>query len=126
MEQEIIAGRKALAFTQIPHWVLLSGVSARAVQLYTLYHMHANGQRGDGQVWPSRAFLAWAMGMSKGAKIDRYNKELVQLGAIDIRKKKHLRGWHNIITVHETPPEAYTGSFDLTQHHATYRQLMEG
>lgn len=111
---ELIAGRRA-PYSQLGDWVMLSGASAQACKLYWIYVAHINRSRGDNRVWPKREDLAELLGSSVDT-VDRYNKELSKLGALDIiarRYSNNLRA-RNAYRVHETPPAGYAGPLGLS------------
>lgn len=113
----ILLGRKSPdLFAKVPVWLVLAGASARALQLYVIYHMHVNMLRGDMTVWPKRKQLAALAGFDKVGSIDRYNAELVKLGAIKLIPRRGENGskLSNVIVLHETPPEGYQGPLTLT------------
>lgn len=119
---EVGAGRRA-PFTQLGDWVALSGISSHAKALYWHLSMHLNMERGDFEVWPSRAALAEWLGIKKVAGIDRYLDELTQLGAIETHRRRYMGGMRarNRYIIHQTPPDGYTGPRSLSEWYTTRR-----
>jgi hypothetical protein len=111
---ELARGRRA-PYTQVGDWVALSTVSRGAKALYWLLAAHVNPQRDDGGVWPSRRALAEALGYAKVESVDPLVKELTQLGAVEVERRRHANGAPapNRYVVHETPPAGYTGPTSL-------------
>ena len=119
---EIAAGRRA-PFTQLGDWVALSGVSPQAQAIYWHLSMHLNQQRGDFEVWPTRATLARWCGYSREQSVDRYLDELVELNAIEVYQRRYGTGMRrrNVYVVHQQPPEGYTGPRSLQEWYARER-----
>ena len=112
-------GRRA-PFTLAPDWVALSGVSNNAKVLFWHIAMHVNNTRGDHAAWPGRPVLARRMGYSRADKVDRYIRELIDLGAIECFEREREDGGQasNHYVVHETPPPGYTGPASLADAYA--------
>lgn len=105
-----IRGGRKFPYTTVGDWVLMSGVSSRAVHVYTLLRMHVNTERGDEKVWPSQATLAAMVGVKKYDVVAAAIKELVSIGAVEVLPtKKGANGRRNEYVVHEAPPEGYAG-----------------
>lgn len=117
-EVPVVEGRRA-PFTMVADWVALAEASPQAKLLYVLYAMHVNQGRGDGAVWPRRRWLAELMGFKKVCSLDRYNHELVALGAIDLEPRWIAPGVRgaNLVRVHMTPPDGYDGPASLREHY---------
>ena len=120
------AGRVApRVFGQPGTWVVLSDVSPGAKALYTLYCAHVEfGREGESATaWPSLAtiggILAKAGSATTERTISKWNRELEELGAIDIDRQS---GKHHVYTVHQIAPEGYTGYVTLGD---MYRQRAE-
>src|SRR5690349_16313556 len=79
-------------FTQTPWWLTASGISGNAHKLYSvLMHFADNTTL---VAWPSRATLAKAMGMNRPQSLDRYIEELVDAGAVRVRRRQAAGGVH--------------------------------
>jgi hypothetical protein len=66
-------------FTLIPEWVLDSGISPRALQLYAMLGRYADE---DGACWPARSTLAARMRCSSDV-VDRAKNELLEIEALE-------------------------------------------
>lgn len=88
-------------FAIVPEWVLYSDVSANAVRLYGTLRRFADQQ---GHAYPARKTLAERMKVST-ATVDRAVIELVELGAIDVKRRPDPSGdWtSNSYFVRSTP-----------------------
>jgi len=86
-------------FVIIPQWVLMSPISDGALRLYAVLMKHADNMTGE--AFPSRGTLAREIGKKSVRSIDGYIKELEQLGALRVerRKKSNLENWSNLYTV---------------------------
>lgn len=123
---EIQAGRRA-PFTQIGDWVLLSGVSDRAVALYCRLAMHVNVQRSDTDVWPAMEVLAEFADFNKPESITPYMDELVVIGAVAVERTRYagaLRA-RNRYTVHQAPAVDYAGPLSLADYYQMRREHPE-
>lgn len=109
-------GRRA-PYTQVGEWITFSGISPSAKELYTILAAHINYQRSDREVWPSKATLAEIMGLKQARAIDSYIKELIDLGAVDVQKRRNPNGLQarNHYTIHEAPPTDYDGPQSLKE-----------
>jgi len=67
-----------VSWAQVPEWVIVSPASDRAVRLYALLARRANSSN---EAFPSRGYLAEAMGCSRKS-VDRALDELLELGAV--------------------------------------------
>lgn len=102
------AGRRAQQFVRTPEWVVVSGISPQALGLYTVLLGHVNHSRDDTLVWPGMDALADLLRFKQRKSVQRYLRELVELGAIEVERERSMRR-RNVYTVHETPPDGYTG-----------------
>jgi hypothetical protein len=123
---EIQVGRRA-PFTQVGDWVLLSGISDRAVALYSRLSMHINVQRGDTEAWPAQEVLAEWADFSKASSITPYADELVVIGAITIEQTRFANGLRarNRYVVHQMPPSGYVGPVSAAQYYELRRTKPE-
>jgi hypothetical protein len=123
---EVQAGRRA-PFTQVGDWVLISGVSDRAVALYSRLAMHVNTARGDTEVWPAQEVLAEWANLSKPESITPYLDELAAIGAITVERMQYAGGLRtrNRYTVHQTPTPDYTGPVALADYYRMRREHPE-
>lgn len=67
-------------FSILPNRLLVA--SGNAIKLYLVLSTYTNPKRPT--VWPSRKTLASKLGLAKPASIDRYIKELEDLGAVTV------------------------------------------
>jgi hypothetical protein len=104
---ELAAGRGDVDKIEVPEWLILSGCSARALQLYQLLRLRLNRRRGDRKVWPGLATLAVMMKLTTSESVSPYIKELKQLGAIDVEPGRMPR--RNIYRIHFAPSADYAG-----------------
>lgn len=95
---------------------MLSDISIAAKALYCIYKGHISRTRDDKRVWPGQITLALMLGVAKPESITKYNRELVAIGAIDIRKECMPR--RNVYIIHELPPSGYEGA-------TTYKEWYE-
>ncbi|TAK89350.1 MAG: hypothetical protein EPO06_11850 [Burkholderiaceae bacterium] len=100
-------------------WVALSGISPQAHSLWVKLAMHVNQLRGDSIVWPGKDALAALMGRAKGDACTPWLRELEDIGAIDISHEDMPR--RNVYTVHELPPNDYTGPTTLGDWYKLHR-----
>jgi hypothetical protein len=104
---ELAVGRGEVDKTEVPDWIILSGCSARALQLYQLLRLRLNRRRRDRKVWPGLATLAVMMKLTTSESVSPYIKELKALGAIDVEHGNMPR--RNIYRIHFAPPDGYAG-----------------
>lgn len=71
-------------FVIIPEWVIVSNISHGAVRLYALLGKYADYETGE--AFPSRKLLATRLDVSV-ATVDRFVKELVDIGALEVFKR---------------------------------------
>jgi len=123
-EVPIVAGRRA-PFTMVADWVALADISPQAKLLYWLYRMHVNQERGDSAAWPRRRWLAEMMGFKQVRSVDPYNRELEELGAIDLEARWTASGARgaNLVRVHMTPPDGYGGVASLQEHYEQRKRV---
>lgn len=119
-----VAGRRAQPFTMTPEWMILAPVTTQAKATYWALLAHVNGKRGDGVVWPGMKTIAEILGYNKRQTVQKYLRELSDLGAIDIETRKTKTGSRNFYTVHETPPANYAGPRSLAEFYAARRSLV--
>jgi hypothetical protein len=86
----------------IPEWLLLSGASPRAIQLFAVLACRYADR--EGVAWPSRARLARDMRTSP-LTVWRAAKELASIGAITVQHRRSEDGDHdsNVYTLKFTP-----------------------
>lgn len=106
--EEYRGGRK-FPYSTVGDWVALSGVSPRAVQVYVLLRSFVNTRRDDDRTWPGQRLLARGLGVRKAHTVSAAIAELVAVGAVDVEVVTTATGRRNIYTVHEAPPDGYTG-----------------
>jgi hypothetical protein len=105
---ELTAGRGDIDKTEVPDWIILSGCSARALQLYQLLRLRLNRRRRDKRVWPGLATLAVMMKLTTSESVSPYVSELKKLGAIDVQRTGHMPR-RNIYVIHFAPADDYDG-----------------
>jgi hypothetical protein len=105
--------RRAVPWTQLHDWVRISGISSKAAALYWVIKMHVYVRSGDFTVKITTDELAAFIELSRGDKMARYMRELEDIGAISSR----LVGVPatKVYTVHEEPPDGYTGPLTLKE-----------
>ncbi|WP_431959418.1 hypothetical protein [Actinacidiphila sp. bgisy160] len=126
-ELEVRAGRRA-PFTMVGDWVLLSGVKPAAHTLYWALSAHVSMTRGDADVWPTQEVLAQICGFSRTQSLTPYLDQLVEIGAIEselIRYAGNSRQRYRY-TVHENPPEGYTGPVSFKDFYAARGEAEDG
>ena len=84
-------------FVIIPNWILLADISDGAVRLYGVLRKYADNNTGT--AFPSRATLAKDMHKSRDS-IDRYVKELVELGALAVTHRKKAGTYANQVNLY--------------------------
>lgn len=92
-------------FAIIPEWILYAKISSNAVRLYGVLARYADKESGD--CFPSRATISERSGLSD-ALISKATKELVDLGALRVhRRKLDNGGWasnlYTILSANPTP-----------------------
>ncbi|MEJ2886111.1 helix-turn-helix domain-containing protein [Actinomycetospora aeridis] len=96
-------------YSTVGDWVALSEVSHLATRVYWLLRMHCNRARGDERAWPSQRTLAALARTKKADTVGQAIRELTELGAVEVTVVRTPTGRRNIYTVHESPPEGYSG-----------------
>lgn len=122
-DDQVRAKRPRQPFSLLHHWVFLSGVSPTAQALFVHLSMHLNSGRADCHVWPGKAALARRLGFGKEQSIDRYMRELVDLGAVEVEAQKSQGGMRtrNIYLIIEEAPEGYGGARSQAEWYAANR-----
>lgn len=72
-------------FAIIPHWVLFSGISSTAIQLYCVLRTYADNRTMES--WPSRQKLADDLNVQSVRTVDAAIKELLGIGALKVEKR---------------------------------------
>ena len=121
---EVVAGREPPPHTQAPDWVSFADISPLAGKLHTLLKAHVNQARGDSMAWPSTRSLAKMLHLCRRDKVAPLLKELVKLGAIEIRRAKTIPA-RNIYVVHSLPPEGYTGPLSVSDWYDRNREALK-
>jgi hypothetical protein len=80
--------RQTEYFAIIPEWVLFSGISPRALQLYAVLDRHGDK---DGASYPSLTRLGELMDCKPGT-VRTARAELVELGALEVRERARPDG----------------------------------
>lgn len=102
-------------YATVGDYVALSDVSDRACRVYWLLRMHINSGRGDERAWPAQKSLAQILKLKKTDTIGAAIRELVDLGAVTVEVNSTPHGRANIYTVHEAPPEDFSGPKRLSE-----------
>ena len=84
---------KGVPFAIMPTWVLKSGVSPRALQLYLLLHSFQNDKHTA--AFPSRATLV-DEGMRSTSAVDRAMVELIKIGAISTKRRFNTSSLYSV------------------------------
>jgi|SRR5882757_9400237 len=115
---EVVKGN-ADPFTMLPVWIALSGVSSHAKALYWHLAMHLNTRRlkdDDREVWPSKETLAGFLGIKKPSGIDPYMRELVDIQAVVVvRRRQGPMRTRNRYVVYTRVPDGWRGPRDLDE-----------
>jgi hypothetical protein len=107
---------KGVPFAIMPTWVLKSGVSPRALQLYLLLHSFQNDKHTA--AFPSRATLV-EEGMGSTSAVDRAMVELMKIGAISTKRRFNTSSLYSVhvepclVTTtpkNESSPQVFTSS----------------
>ena len=77
-------------FGIVPEWIIVSGVSARAVQVYALI-VASWASRATGNCWPNRRTIAARLSISVDT-LDRSISELEGIGAVIVESRYHPSG----------------------------------
>lgn len=123
----LTVGRMRAPFTQVPQWVYLN-VSPVAVALYVVLAGHVNQRRGDSIVWPGMDALAKLLRYKRAQSLEPYLKELQEVGAIDITRRRYANGMRarNLYTIHFEPPEDFAGQQTLDDFYAAEENKTPG
>ena len=84
-------------FVIIPNWILLADISDGALRLYGVLRKYADNNTGT--AFPSRATLAKDMHKSRDS-IDRYVKELIEVGALAVTRRKKAGTYANQVNLY--------------------------
>lgn len=84
-------------FVIIPQWVLFSGVSDGALRLYAVLMKYA--ANNDKTAFPARSTLAKDIRKSRDS-VDRYVKELEDLGALTVQRRKKADSKQNQVNLY--------------------------
>ena len=92
-------------FSILPHWILFSPISSNAVRTYAVLAKYRDADTG--QAFPSRATLAKDVGVRSVRSIDGYLRELRDIGALSIKRRRKPGSRENYTSVYRvmlTPP----------------------
>lgn len=116
MKKDITDGINPSSFVIVPEWVLMLPISATALRVYCVIRKHADAKTGE--CFPSRKTIA-AKARCSVASVDRCVKELVENGALKVRRRKNKTGdWtSNLYTLvaqspNSSPPSPHLPSKD--------------
>lgn len=115
---EIIAEDWPTYWTQVPVWVLLSGVSGQAYKTYALLAEHINArQPGRRIACPKQKAIARVLGLKKPSHVAKYTGELEDLGAVRVEEYRYANGMRRGYRYHVrfNPPPGYAGLVSLSQ-----------
>jgi hypothetical protein len=93
-------------FAIVPEWVIDAEISHGALRLYAVIGRYTNS---DNAAWPSRGTLGARLRTSKDS-VDRWVKELVAIGALEVEHRKGLTtdgkvtNRSNVYTLRHTKP----------------------
>jgi hypothetical protein len=98
MKKDITDGMNPSSFVIVPEWVLMLPITATALRVYCVIRKHADAKTGE--CFPSRKTIA-AKARCSVASVDRCVKELVENGALKVRRRKNKAGdWtSNLYTI---------------------------
>lgn len=117
---EVVNGRVSAPFVQVPLWVVF-GASAKARALYEAIAAHrdwwAGGNRSENV---TLSVLAELIDVKKPSSVHPYVRELVELGAIDVVRRKTVDGMNapNVYVIHTEPPDGFTGPRTVKEYRA--------
>lgn len=77
-------------FSMIPKWVMISDLSSGAIRLYGVLMCYADNKTHE--AYPSRKTLADDMQLKRVRSVDTYIEELVEFGALIVKKRKRKDG----------------------------------
>lgn len=115
MTDQLRQGRRA-PYTTLAEWMLLAKVSVGAKAAYWALRAHLHNQDAGATVYPSQPTLAEILDCSQPS-VNRYVKELSDLGAIDKHPPAEAGG-HCTYVLHDTPPDGYQGHASLAEFYA--------
>lgn len=84
-------------FSIVPYWIIFSGISDGALRLYMVLAKYANNETR--QAFPARATLAKDIYKSRDS-VDRYVKELEDLGALRVLRRKKAGSKQNQVNLY--------------------------
>lgn len=84
-------------FVIIPQWILFSGISDGALRLYAVLMKYAAND--DKTAFPARSTLARGIRKSRDS-VDRYVKELEDLGALTVQRRKKADSKQNQVNLY--------------------------
>lgn len=108
MSDEIRRLRREETFSIVPHWLLFSGVSAGAIQLFAVLWSYANPD-GTGAC-PNQSTLGERVGRTKDT-VRRWTRELIEVGAIEVEERVTAAGDpdSHAYTLRLSPPNTRAG-----------------
>lgn len=109
MKKDITDGMNPSSFVIVPEWVLMLPITATALRVYCVIRKHSDAKTGE--CFPSRKTIA-AKARCSVASVDRCVKELVENGALKVRRRKNKAGdWtSNLYTLVAQSPTLSTPS----------------
>ncbi|MEY9878179.1 hypothetical protein ABH931_007706 [Streptacidiphilus sp. MAP12-33] len=115
---EIVPEEWPTYYTQVPVWVLLSGVSAKAYLMYAFLAEHINNRvPGQRIACPKQTAIARVLALKDDRKVAGYRRELEDLGAIRVSEYRYRggmrRGYRYVVRFN--PPLGYEGLMTLGQ-----------
>ncbi|WP_435238201.1 hypothetical protein [Streptomyces sp. YPW6] len=103
---------------QVPLWIVLSGISSRAVHQYAFLFAHTNPSRDGHRVaFPGQRAIAKALGMavSKPERVKPYTDELVAIGALRVEEVTTRTGRAYRYILRYNPPPGWDRAINLPQ-----------
>lgn len=124
---------RGTVFTDVGEWVVLCPISDRACRVYWIFRAHVNRGRTlpngkpDERAWPVQEDVAEMLRVKKCDTIGAAVRELVAIGAVDVRTERYHNGMRrrNIYTVHREPPEGFGGPLSTNDWYARRKAELE-
>jgi hypothetical protein len=90
---QLIAEDWPTYFTQVPVWILTSGISAQAYMIYAFLAEHVNSARDRQRIaCPKQMAIARILGIKKRQNIVKYVDELKAIGALRVEEYRYQGG----------------------------------
>ncbi|HEX5569212.1 MAG TPA: hypothetical protein VFY14_20235, partial [Streptomyces sp.] len=115
---EIVPEEWPTVYTQVPVWILLSGISGQAYKLYAFLAEHINARTPAKRVaFPKQKNIAKVLRLKNPRQVGKYTDELEALGAVRVEEYRYARGMRrgNRYHVRFNPPAGYQGPTSLSE-----------